>query len=240
MRVHFVVHESFEPPGAYETWGRKRGFEITYSRVYEHQPLPTSAAGIDFLVVMGGPQSPNTTTWECPYFDARSEQALIAQCAANGKAVVGVCLGAQLLGAALGAPCAHSPEPEIGVFPILLTPDAKISGKFKHFGNALRVGHWHGDMPGLTDDAKIIAYSEGCPRQIVEYGDLVYGLQCHLEFSRDGIKRLIAASNEELSRLRDRRFVSSPAALCAENYGEMNQKLFGFLDHLVSAYSNAR
>lgn len=34
MRVHFIVHESFEAPGAYETWARNQGHDVTYSRVY--------------------------------------------------------------------------------------------------------------------------------------------------------------------------------------------------------------
>ncbi len=51
---------------------------------------------------------------------------------------------------------------------------------FSHFGKTLEVGHWHNDMPGLTPEAKIIAYSEGCPRQIVAYSDRVFGFQCHM------------------------------------------------------------
>lgn len=125
MKVHFVVHESFEAPGAYETWVNDRGYEATYSRVYLHEPLPASPAGIDLLVIMGGPQSPATGKDECPHFDAEAECALIAQCVAANKAVVGVCLGAQLIGTALGAAHARSPETEIGKFPIALTAEGR-------------------------------------------------------------------------------------------------------------------
>jgi GMP synthase (glutamine-hydrolysing) len=90
MKVHFVVHESFEAPGAYETWVKERGFEAGYSRVYDHEPLPRSIDDIDLLVVMGGPQSPSTTREECPHFDAAAECALIARCVDGGKAVGGV------------------------------------------------------------------------------------------------------------------------------------------------------
>ena len=34
MKVHFVIHESFEAPGAYEAWVRDRGHQASYSRVY--------------------------------------------------------------------------------------------------------------------------------------------------------------------------------------------------------------
>ena len=236
VHVHFVVHESFEPPGAYERWVRDRKHTSGYSRVYAHEPLPQSVDAIDLLVVFGGPQSPSTSTDECPHFDAAAERALISKCVAAGKAVVGICLGAQLIGEALGAKHDKSPEREIGKFPIILTTEGKANDKVAEFGDTLGVGHWHSDMPGLTKDAKVLAYSEGCPRQIVEYGDLIYGFQCHMEFTREVIELLIAASERELAALVDSRFVQQPAALRANDYDSMNQKLFGFLDKLVAAY----
>lgn len=165
------------------------------------------------LVVLGGPQSPSTTKEECPHFDAAAERALIEKCVAAQKAVVGVCLGSQLIGEALGASYEHSPEKEIGKFPITLTSEGKANDKFAHFGDTLDVGHWHNDMPGLTENSKIMAYSEGCPRQIVEYSNLVYGFQCHMEFTLDVIELLIAASECELAALTGHRFVQQPDAL---------------------------
>lgn len=238
MKVHFVLHVPFEPPGAYDVWVRQRGYEATYSRIYAYEPLPQSAMNIDLLVVMGGPQSPSTTREECPYFDAAAERALIAKCVATRRAVVGVCLGAQLLGEALGVRYEHSPEKEIGKFPIMLTDEGKTNEKFDHFGETLDVGHWHNDMPGLTENAKVIAYSEGCPRQIVEYSNLVYGFQCHMEFTPDVIELLIAASERELVTLTAHRFVQQPDTLRANDYDVMNQKLFGFLDRLVQVYTD--
>lgn len=237
MNVHFVVHESFEAPGAYETWVRDRGYNASYSRMYAGEQLPGSIEQIDLLVVLGGPQSPSTTKKECPHFDAAAERALIVKCIAAGKAVVGICLGSQLIGEALGANCEHSPEKEIGMFPITLTLQGKGNAKFGHFDEILEVGHWHHDMPGLTEEANIIAYSEGCPRQIVKYSDLVYGFQCHMEFTPEVIELLIAASEGELVKLKGHRFVQQPDELRANDYQEMNYKLFGFLDNLMKEYS---
>lgn len=93
MRVHFIVHESFEAPGAYETWAINQGHDVTYSRVYAGDRLPDDAVGIDFLIVMGGPQDPDTTLEACPHFNAKAEQALIAFAVKTGKAVIGICLG---------------------------------------------------------------------------------------------------------------------------------------------------
>lgn len=236
MKVHFIVHESFEAPGAYEAWVRERGYEATYSRVYVNDPLPMNADSIDLLVVLGGPQDPGTTLEQCPHFDAAAECRLISQAVNAQKAVVGICLGSQLIGEALGAKLGHSPEKEIGKYPITLTAEGKANNKVAHFGDLLEVGHWHNDMPGLTADAKILAVSEGCPRQIIEYSKLVYGFQCHMEFTSEVVELLIAASESDLASLTDRRFVQQPPALRANDWDEMNQKLFTFLDKLVAEY----
>ncbi|HEJ8257807.1 TPA: type 1 glutamine amidotransferase [Klebsiella oxytoca] len=240
MRVHFIVHESFEAPGAYETWARNHGHDVTYSRVYAGDALPVDAEGIDFLIVMGGPQDPATTLEECMYFDSKGEQVLIASAVKTGKAVIGICLGSQLIGEALGAPFAHSPEKEIGKFPITLTEDGCSDEMFSHFAKTLEVGHWHNDMPGLTLDAKIIAYSEGCPHQIVSYSDRVFGFQCHMELTLDVVEQLIAHSEKDLSRAAEYRFVNTPEELRSHDYSEMNQVLLGFLDKLEARYKAAQ
>lgn len=240
MNVHFVVHEAFESPGAYETWVRERGHEASYSRVHAFEALPASVENIDLLVVLGGPQSPATSKDECAHFDAAAERDLIVRAINANKVVVGVCLGAQLLGEALGAAHGNSPEKEIGNFPITLTEAGKGNAKVAHFGDVLEVGHWHNDMPGLTAQAKVLAVSEGCPRQIIEYSDLVYGFQCHMEFTAEVVERLIAASGDELAAAVDRRFVQQPAALRTNAYEQMNLKLFEFLDKLMAQYQQQR
>ena len=78
MRVHFIVHESFEAPGAYETWAINQGHDVTYSRVYAGDRLPADAEGMDHLIVMGGRQDPDTTLQACPHFNAKAEQTLLA------------------------------------------------------------------------------------------------------------------------------------------------------------------
>lgn len=235
MQIHIVQHETFEAPGAYLEWAEQRNYNVSFSRVYEGQALPSTADHIDLLLVMGGPQSPDTTLAECTHFDSKAEQALILKCIQAGKAVVGVCLGAQLIGVALEAPFGHSPEKEIGVFPVNLTEEGLMDEKIRHFGRTLAVGHWHSDMPGLTKSSKILATSEGCPRQIVAYTDLVYGFQCHMELTKEVVELLIAAE-EDFLRRSTHQFVQKPEAIRQHDFSEMNNKLFLFLDHLTNAY----
>ncbi|MGB5445177.1 MAG: type 1 glutamine amidotransferase [Psychromonas sp.] len=236
MNVHFIIHEAFEAPGVYEKWAKEKGYGISFSRVYEGEPLPQNSDKLDLLIVMGGPQSPSTTIEECAHFDARSEMATIQQFIAGHKLVIGVCLGAQLIGEALGAKTENSPHKEIGSYPITLTEEGSSNESFAHFPRTVSVGHWHGDMPGLTSESTTLAYSEGCPRQIVQYSEFVYGLQCHMEFTPEVVDLLIEASQEELDNLSGGRFIQSPDKLRANNYSEMNNLLYGFLDRLVERY----
>lgn len=233
LHVRFVVHEPFEAPGAYADWALARGHEVSTTRLYAGDTLPTSPDGIDLLVVMGGPQSPATTLAECPHFDAAAEERLIRSCSNAGASVVGVCLGSQLMGEAFGGAFAHSPEREIGLFPIELTDDGLANPLLADLGMGLAVGHWHGDMPGLSADARVLAKSAGCPRQIVRYAERIYGFQCHLEFTGESIRGIVAASTEELAQNAGRPFVQSAEQLLANDYRPMNQALYGFLDRLA-------
>lgn len=236
MNIHFIQHETFEAPGAYLNWAKDRNYKISFSKVYQNDPLPDSADFIDLLIVMGGPQSPDTTTEECAHFNADAEMALIQKCISAKKTVVGVCLGSQLIGQALGAKFNHSPEKEIGVFPITLTEEGKKDDKLNHFGSLLNVGHWHNDMPGLTKESKILAFSEGCPVQIVSYSNLVYGFQCHMELTTEVVSLLIESEDDLVSKSKKYKFVQNPETILSYDFSEMNAKLFEFLDKLVSAY----
>lgn len=236
MRIHFIIHEVFEGPGAFLTWAEMNGHVISYSRVYEQEQLPHNIEDIDLLIVLGGPQGPSTTKEMCPHFDAAAEISIIKKCIEANKAIIGVCLGAQLIGEALGAPYEHSPEKERGSFPITLTEEGKTNELFSHFATTSRVGHWHNDMPGLTKNSKILAFSEGCPRQIVEYSELVYGFQCHMEFTSELIELLIQNSEQELEKYKENRFVQSPEQLRNNDYTTMNHQLYTFLDKLTSRY----
>ncbi len=232
MNIHFIQHESFEAPGAYLQWAVSRKHTVGISRVFEGDSLPEEVSDIDLLVVMGGPQSPDTTPEECAHFDAKAEMQLLQKAVNAGKKVIGVCLGAQLIGQALGARFEPSPEKEIGVWPIELTAAGLADTNIAHFGPSLPVGHWHSDMPGLTPESKVLARSAGCPRQIIAYSDRVYGFQCHMEFTREGVELLIAAENLQ-GPDPQHGFVQSPAKIRNFDYSEMNRQLYRFLDQLM-------
>ena len=236
MRVHFILHETFEVPGAYLKWALERGHYITSTKVYEKESLPETIDGIDFLIVMGGPQSPDEDRENFPYYDPKAEIAFMKEAIAADIYIVGVCLGAQLLSVAYGAKYEHSPEREIGVYPVTLTMQGLTDPHVSLFGKTLETGHWHGDMPGLTDEAVVLATSQGCPRQIIRFSLKHYAFQAHLEFGAEAVELLITADGEEQLREQSEKlpFVQTPEELRGNDYSEMNAKLYAFLDSLVN------
>ena len=235
MRVHFVLHETFEVPGAYLKWAQERSHQVTMTKVYEREPLPETVDEIDFLIVMGGPQSPDEDRETFPYYDPQAEIELIQKAMKADCYIVGVCLGAQLLSVAYGAEYEHSPEREIGVFPITLTEAGLEDEHVKVLGPTLITGHWHGDMPGLSEDAVVLATSQGCPRQIVRFSPKHYAFQAHLEFDPEAVDLLIAADGEAVLQEQSQNldFVQQPDVIRNYDYREMNAKLYAFLDSLT-------
>ena len=182
---------------------------------------------------MGGPQSPIGDNSEFPYFNPKDEIDLIKKAIKADKYIVGVCLGAQLLGEAYGGTTEKSPSCEIGNFPIELTEAGLGDENIKHFGKQAITGHWHNDMPGLPDTAEILAKSKGCPRQIIKYSEKHYGFQCHLEFTKKVTELLIDSDKDLEKKSQTLPYVQSPQTIRDNDYNEMNNLLYEFLDNLT-------
>jgi len=236
MNILMIQNEDVVGPGEYLAWACRRGHTVTEIRCWEEGGCPAPETLPDMLIVLGGPQCPTTTRAECPFFDAEAEKALIRRCAEEKKAVIGVCLGAQLVGEAMGAPYEHSPEREMGPVLLTLTEEGRRDPLLRAFPDVFPAGQWHGDMPGLTETASVLAASEGCPRQIVRYAPLVYGLQCHMEFTHAIIENLLKNRAEPLP---EGRFIQSESELLAYDYTEMNARLSAFLDALAAKYKES-
>src|SRR5580692_6270921 len=100
MKVLFILHAAFELPGIVESWASKKGFEISYSFPFAGDPLPQSGASVDLIISMGGPQSAISDLSKYSYL--QDEVDLIRNAIKAKIPVFGFCLGAQLLGEALG------------------------------------------------------------------------------------------------------------------------------------------
>lgn len=234
MKIHFIIHESFESAGAFARWADCNNHQVTYTNLFNGDQLPPNANNFDFLIVMGGPQSPATTVLECPYFDAKKEVELIKDVVKQRKLVLGVCLGAQLIGEAFGCAFQKSEHREIGVYNVNLTDAAKNNPIFCDFPKMFPVGHWHADMPGVSENGSVLATSDGCSRQIVCFNEYSYGFQCHFEFTLETVDDMIKNCSEDLKADENKSYIMSASELKAQNYDSINVLLFKFLDKFCS------
>ena len=234
MKVHFIQQDSWVEPGEYLSWAMRRGYDVTFTRCWMYDSIPRELSA-DILIVLGGYQCPATTKEQCDYFDSAAEQRLIRKYVDAGRIVIGVCLGAQLLGEAMGAEYEHSPEKEIGPVRARLTEAGKADPFLKSFPETFDAGEWHNDMPGLTPDAVILAESDGCPRQIVRFAKYAYAFQTHMEFNR----KIIAAGIEDCGGKLgvSGPYVQSEEELLEYDYTDMNRMLSRFLDAIVEDYA---
>lgn len=230
MRIHHILHASFEKPGAIEDWAVQKGHSVSTTRTYLGEQ-PPSTSEFDFLIVMGGPQSPlSLDQW--PYL--QDEMNLIKKSIDANKAILGICLGAQLIAESLGAKTQRSPHREIGVFSVELLTDANHDPVFSQFPSTFPVMHWHNDMPGIPKGARLLAKSAGCPQQAFSVGDRIYGLQFHLEITQKNIKDMLTHCENDLS---PGSYVESKQVLLNHDFKEINAKMFVVLDYLSSRIS---
>jgi GMP synthase (glutamine-hydrolysing) len=226
MRICFILHAAFETPGVIETWAQEKGYTLSTIHAYKGDKLPHSDE-FDFLILMGGPQS--AREYDC-YDYLIQEVELLKEALALDKKILGICLGAQLIGEALGAPTEKSPYKEVGSYPIYFGGDALEDSFFEHFGQEQQVMHWHGDMPGLSYNTLLAAYSEGCPHQAVRYQKGVYGLQFHAELTKVDVERMILACPQDLAK---GPYIQTAEHMLSSDFEAMNQCLLKALDAWV-------
>ena len=53
MKIHIIMHESFEAPAAIEIWARSKNNLVSYTRLYENEQLPITTDNFDYLILMG-------------------------------------------------------------------------------------------------------------------------------------------------------------------------------------------
>lgn len=227
MKILFVTHASFEKPGSIETWAKKNGHETQEVCPFKGENIP-DINEFDFLIVMGGPQSPLKIE-QAPYL--ADEITLIKQAIDKNKRIIGICLGAQLIGEAFGAKTERSPQREIGIFSIEQLETAKLDPIFRQFPTNYDVMHWHSDMPGIPTEAVLLAKSEGCPRQIIRYGDRIYGFQCHFELTKELVQEMMEQCATDL---KPGPYVSSAKELTTADYSQINSKMDKVLDYLAN------
>lgn len=179
-RWFILQHAAWEGPGLIGAVAQAHGLSIDVRRLDRSEAVPPveSIAG---LIVMGGPMGIRDTP-SYPYLAA--EQRLLRAAVERGLPVLGVCLGAQLLAAALGARVDKGPAAEIGLGEVSLTTEGLSDAVLGGAGATLPVVHWHEDTFELPPGATHLARSSLCANQAFRVGASAYAFQFHVEVDR--------------------------------------------------------
>jgi len=177
-----VQHVDHEGPGLIAGALDEAGHRFEVVRPDRGDALPDRGS-IAGLVVMGGPMGVHEVDahpWLAP------ERALIAAAVEDGVPVLGVCLGAQQLAAALDADVTTGPSAEVGLGHVELTAagrrDPVLGPEYGGLAQtALPCVHWHEDTFTIPDGAVHLAATRIFPHQAFRWGDRAYGLQFHVE-----------------------------------------------------------
>jgi GMP synthase-like glutamine amidotransferase len=231
MRAHYLQHVPFEGLGSIEQSLRSTGYEITRTALFESAEFP-SIDSIDLLVVMGGPMSVNDSD-EFPWLV--QEMEFIRGAIHSGTPVLGICLGAQLIAAAMGSKVYQNRVKEIGWFPV----DGLCSTDGPHFclPPSLQVFHWHGETFDLPAGATPLASSEGCENQAFQIGRSVIALQFHLETTPESVQEIVSNCRDELVPAQYVQAEEEILAAGSESYQEINRVMDGLLQYLQSSGS---
>ena len=229
MRIHIFQHVPFEGPAGIESWADDKGHTLTTTRFFEND-APPNIDDLDWLVVMGGPMN---IYEEDQYPWLKAEKAVLGKAISAGKTVIGICLGAQLIAAVLGAEVFRGEHKEIGWFPIELSPAGEESEIFGFLPKRFPVFHWHGDTFTLPAGAVHLAQSEGCENQAFLYDGRVLGLQFHLESTPASVRDIVRHCRNEIVPAK---YVQSADAMLfvpSTYFQRINEALFGIFERLV-------
>ena len=185
-RLLVFQHVAVEPLGTLDALIRARGHRI---RFHNFERDPDARPEVDRyrgLVVLGGPMNVEDQH-QRPHLKA--ELLAIERALEQGKPVLGICLGAQLLAHVLGAPITRHRQPEIGWYDVQMSAEGRADPVLGIAGERLPVFQWHSYSYELPRDATHLASTATCEQQAFRYGNSAYGFQFHLEADVPVIER---------------------------------------------------
>ncbi|MGI4875694.1 MAG: type 1 glutamine amidotransferase [Janthinobacterium lividum] len=195
MRWHCLYHRPEQGPGYAADWLAAHGHPLTYTRLFEPEPVFPALGEFDGLLVLGGEMSVYDEDY-LPWL--REEKAFLQQTLRAGKLTLAIGLGAQLLAQALGGEVHPNPEPEFGFWTVRFAAKALAHPLLRSWPDKAAVLHWHFDTFTVPPGALRVGMSAGCAVQGFVWGDGVIGLQFHPEMSEELVEQLLAAEDHDL------------------------------------------
>ncbi len=196
MRVAIVENTRITHHGQVGVALHEQAARIDLFKPWADGILP-EAGEHDALVVFGGEQSARSDDTH-PYLPALAH--LMHNTSARDRAVLGICLGAQILARGFGADNLIGTAPEFGWCDVARSEEAKSDAVLSGLPASFPIFQWHSDTFTLPDPATRLATSAVAENQCFRIGRATYGMQFHFEASRP----MVADWTREFAPLTDR------------------------------------
>ena len=220
MRVLSVIHQADAGSGVFADAVAERGGELTEWNVAERATPPAEPESYDAVLVFGGAMHVDQEERH-PWL--REEEALLRRLLRAEIPLLGVCLGAQLIAKALGAPVGRLPQPEIGWYEVELTPEARSDPIFAGLPGRFASFQWHSYAFELPAGAAPLARTP-VGLQAYRSGKSAWGIQFHAEVTRENVVDWLESSRPADGRIDAERLLGETEERIA-GWNELGRRL---------------
>ncbi|HEY7555728.1 MAG TPA: gamma-glutamyl-gamma-aminobutyrate hydrolase family protein [Candidatus Binatia bacterium] len=189
-------HDPFEDLGFFAEVLDKEGATYRTIRLFHGEMPAEDWRHVAALIILGGPMG-IADEERFPFL--RWEKRIIRAAIDESVPILGICVGAQLIAATLGARTYHGSVKEIGWSQISITPHGQVDSLLGYLPESATVFQWHGDGFDLPERAVSLASSTHYKTQAFRLGKIIYGLQFHLEITPRMIERWIGERSKDLA-----------------------------------------
>ncbi len=179
-RALIIRHVPYEGVAGYREPIEAAGYHVDRIDVADPGFSSLDLTEPDLLIMMGGPMGVYEQD-RYPWIACQIRRLALRLDA--GRPTLGVCFGAQVIAAALGADVYEGPAKEVGFHPVSVHDHAR-AGPLRHLVD-VPVLHWHGDTFTLPDRVELIASSHVYDHQAFRRGANILALQFHAEMGLD-------------------------------------------------------
>jgi len=229
-----VTHSDQVVAGSVPDWAHERGHAHALHQLQHGDHLP-DVSEADIVCVMGGPMGVYDAP-TIPWLARELEwlRGLVTRSPDTRPVLVGICLGAQLLAAALGADVRLHSQREIGYWPLGIdTSHAEASWLTDLMPADFTPFLWHQDTFDIPPGTLHVASTEACANQVFTTPDgTIVGLQFHPEFTEREIDNLVSSSH---GLPVDMPYVQNPVSFSGKDDARsaMKQMLWSMLDQML-------
>jgi GMP synthase-like glutamine amidotransferase len=196
---HIIQNDPEVPPGNIATNLRDMGIPFRVCHPYGNEPLP-SLEETTAVIVLGGAMCANDDQRHSFLVQVKE---LIRETVAHSVPYLGVCLGGQLLAAALGGTVVANRWEELGTLEVELTAAGREDHLFAGLSSRFATFQWHHDSFDMPAEGVLLGSSPACTHQAFRIGPCAWGVQFHPEMTEEIIRAWCAWDRATRARADD-------------------------------------